>query len=145
MRTGQGYTLAEFVLWTRRSIYGLLVLALIPALLHQFAGFTWLTVPWGVVFMLGTTVALSAGFRTLQTYNRLQEAQQAWSSIVSSSRVWGGLCRDLVDDPVRARARLPAFRMARGTQAPVARREGVGDDEQGLQHRIPPPVPHPGA
>lgn len=103
MRTGQGYTLTEFVLWTRRSIYALLVLGIVPAMLHQFAGFTWLTIPWGVVFMLGTTVALSAGFRTLQTYNRLQEAQQAWSSIVSSSRVWGGLCRDLVDDPVRAR------------------------------------------
>ena len=103
MRTGKGYTVSEFVLWTRQTIYVLIALSVVPALLHQFAGWTWLTIPWGVIFMLGTTVALSAGFKMLQTSNRMQEAQQAWSSIVGSSRIWGGLCRDLVDDPVRAR------------------------------------------
>ena len=103
MRTDKGYTLPEFVRWTRGTIYVLVALSVVPTLLYQFAGWTWLTIPWGVIFMLGTTVALSAGFKTLQTYNRMLEAQQAWSSIVASSRVWGGLCRDLVDDPARAR------------------------------------------
>ena len=103
MRTDKGYTLPEFVRWTRGTIYVLVALSVVPTLLYQFAGWTWLTIPWGVIFMLGTTVALSAGFKTLQTYNRMLEAQQAWSSIVASSRIWGGLCRDLVDDPARAR------------------------------------------
>lgn len=103
MRTGRPYTLSEFIVWTRRTIYVLVVLSLVPAILYQLAGFRWLTIPWGVIFMLGTTVALSAGFKTLQTYNRLQEAQQIWSSIVSSSRSWGAMCRDLVADPARAR------------------------------------------
>jgi putative membrane protein len=103
MRIARPYTLPEFVHWTRRTLYVLLALNIAPALLYQFAGFTWLSIPWGVIFMLGTTVALSAGFKTLQTYNRVLEAQQIWSSIVSSSRIWGGLCRDLIDDPSRAR------------------------------------------
>ena len=103
MRTDKGYTLPEFVRWTRGTIYVLVALSVVPTLLYQLARWTWLTIPWGVIFMLGTTVALSAGFKTLQTYNRMLEAQQAWSSIVASSRIWGGLCRDLVDDPARAR------------------------------------------
>ncbi|MGH8174124.1 MAG: bestrophin family protein [Rhodanobacteraceae bacterium] len=103
MRIGKSYTLPEFVLWTRRTIYVLILLSVIPAILYQYAGFKWLTIPWGVVFMLGTTVALSAGFKTLQTYHRMQDAQQVWASIVSSSRIWGSMCRDLVGDPTLAR------------------------------------------
>ncbi|MGH8083125.1 MAG: bestrophin family protein, partial [Lysobacter sp.] len=34
---------------------------------------------------------------------RMQEAQQIWSSIVSSSRAWGAMCRDYVAEPDRAR------------------------------------------
>jgi putative membrane protein len=95
--------LREFVSWTRGMLYVLVALSIVPALLYSVAGLTWLTIPWGVIFMLGTTVALSAGFRTLQTYGRLQEAQQTWASIVATSRIWGGLCRDVVDDRERAR------------------------------------------
>lgn len=103
MRSGRPYTLSEFIVWTRRTIYVLVVLSVVPAILYQLAGFKWLTIPWGVIFLLGTTVALSAGFKTLQTYNRMQDAQQVWSSIITSSRCWGAMCRDLVADPARAR------------------------------------------
>lgn len=103
MHTGKSYTLPQFIFWTRRSIYVLAILSFLPVVLHAGFGLKWLIVPWGVVFMLGATVALSAGFKNLQTYNRMQEAQQVWSSIVSGSRVWGTLCHDLVPDRERAR------------------------------------------
>ena len=103
MHAGKSYTLPEFLFWTRRSIYVLAGLAVLPVVLHAFVGLTWLVVPWSVVFLLGTTVALSAGFKNLQTFNRMQDAQQAWTSIVSTSRVWGTLCRDGVADRERAR------------------------------------------
>ena len=103
MRTATPYKLSEFLVWTRGTIYVLAALSIVPAILYQGFGLTWLTIPWGVIFMLGTTVALAAGFKTLQTYNRMQEAQQIWVSIVSSSRSWGATCRDLVADPERAR------------------------------------------
>lgn len=103
MHTGKSYKLAEFVLWTRRRIYVLVVLSIVPVALYQLAGLKWLAIPWGITFLLGTTVALSAGFKNLQTYNRMQEAQQVWASIVSSSRALGAMCRDYVADSDGAR------------------------------------------
>jgi putative membrane protein len=95
--------LGEFLYWTRRTIYVLVLLSVIPVALYQLAGWKWLAIPWGVVFLLGATVALSAGFKNVQTYARMQEAQQVWSTIAGSSRIWGAMSRDLVTDPDRAR------------------------------------------
>jgi putative membrane protein len=103
MRIGKPYTLREFVVWMRRTTYGLIALGVVPAMLHQWAGWTWLTIPLGVVVLLGTTVALSAGFKMQQTYGRMREAQQIWSSIASASRAWGALCRDDIAGPAGAR------------------------------------------
>lgn len=102
MHIGKSYKLPEFIAWTRRTIYVLVVLSVTPVALYQLAGLKWLAIPWGIVFLLGATVALSAGFKNAQAYNRMQEAQQVWASIVSSSRVWGAMCRDYVADPNRA-------------------------------------------
>ena len=99
----RSYRLGEFLLWTRRTIYVLLVLAIVPVVLYEVVGWTWLVIPFSVVFLLGTTVALSAGFKNLQTYNRMQEAQQVWTSIASSSYAWGASCRALVADKREAR------------------------------------------
>lgn len=103
MHTGKSYRLPEFLYWTRRTIYVLVLLSVIPVALYQLAGWKWLVIPWGVVFLLGATVALSAGFKNVQTFARMQEAQQVWSTIASVSRIWGATSRDLVADPDRAR------------------------------------------
>ena len=104
MHTGRKYRLFEFVVWTRRSIYVLVLLSVVPALLYQGLGWRWLSIPWSVVFLLGTTVALSVGFKNLQTFNRNNDAQQVWSAIACASRVWGMVSRDLVEDAQRARS-----------------------------------------
>ncbi len=103
MHTGKSYRLPEFVAWTRRTIYVLIVLSFAPVALYQWLGWKWLAIPWGVVFLLGATVALSAGFRNVQSYTRMQDAQQIWSSIVASSRAWAMMSRDFVAEPDRAR------------------------------------------
>jgi putative membrane protein len=100
---GKSYKLPEFLAWTRRTIYILVVLSVMPVVLYKLLGFKWVAIPWGIVFLLGATVALSAGFKNAQAYNRLQEAQQVWASIVSYSRAWGLMCRDYVADQERAR------------------------------------------
>lgn len=99
MHAGRSYTFTEFLLWTRRPLYAFIVLDVALVALYQLAGWTWLAVPWNVIFMLGTTVALIVGFKNTQTYNRLWEAQQVWASINAASRVWGALSRDLVGRP----------------------------------------------
>jgi putative membrane protein len=74
----------------------LLLVGLAPVLIHA-AGFNMGLIPWSVILLLGTTVALVAGFKNTQIYNRSVEAQQVWSAIVASSRIWGTLCQALQD------------------------------------------------
>ncbi|MCF0056271.1 bestrophin family protein [Dyadobacter sp. CY356] len=89
MNIGSHYRLKTFVLWTRRTIYWLLIWAIIPTVLFKFAGFTWLTIPWVPIALIGTATSFIAGFKNTQTYNRLWEARQIWGGIVNSSRTLG--------------------------------------------------------
>lgn len=103
MLVAKSYKLPEFLYWTRRSIYALLVISAVPVFCYQVLDMHWLVVPWSVVLLLGTAVALMAGFKNTQTYGRTWEAQKIWAAILAGSRDWGTMCRDLVDDPEEAR------------------------------------------
>ena len=103
MYTARAYRFTEFLLWTRRSLYALIAINVALVALYQLAGWHWLAVPWGVIFMLGTTVALMAGFKNTQAYNRLWEAQQVWASITGLSRLWGAMSRDYAGNESDAR------------------------------------------
>jgi putative membrane protein len=96
MHTGNRYSLKEFLYWTRRDIYILLVLAIIPTVLYQFLPTGWLTIPWVAIALVGTAAAFIVGFKNTQTYNRLWEARMIWGAIVNSSRTWGILVKDFV-------------------------------------------------
>lgn len=98
MHAGRSYKFSEFVLWTRRSLYWLIAIDVVLVALYQVGGLKWLAVPWSLIFLLGTTVALTAGFKNTQTYNRLWEAQQVWASITAFSRLWGTMSRDYLSD-----------------------------------------------
>lgn len=99
MHAGRSYTFTEFLLWTRRPLYLLILLDVALVALYQLGGLHWLAVPWNVILLLGTSVALIAGFKNTQTYNRLWEAQQVWASITAASRLWGTMTRDYVNRP----------------------------------------------
>lgn len=96
MHTGNHYKLSEFLVWTRRDIYVLVILAAIPTALHQLLDLQWLAMPWVPVALIGTASAFLAGFKNTQSYNRLWEARQIWGSIVNSSRSWGIMAKDFV-------------------------------------------------
>ncbi len=96
MHSGRQYTLKEFLLWTRRDLYWIFGLSLVPTLLYQFMGWTWLAVPWVPIAMIGTAAAFIVGFKNTQTYNRLWEARQIYGAIVNGSRTWGIMARDFV-------------------------------------------------
>lgn len=98
MHSGKSYKLSEFLLWTRRNIYWLLIIGIAPVVLYEVAGFTWLAIPWTVVALLGTATAFIVGFKNTQTYNRTWEARQIWGAILNSSRAWGTMCRDFFSD-----------------------------------------------
>lgn len=99
MHIGSHYKLVEFLLWTRRDIYWLILVAAIPTVLYKLAGWDWLVLPWVPIAMIGTAAAFLVGFKNTQTYNRLWEARQIWGGIVNVSRAWGIMVKDYVRDP----------------------------------------------
>jgi hypothetical protein len=73
MHTGKSYTLSQFLTWTRRDIYVLFVLRVVPVVAYQIGNLKWLGIPWTVVALLGTATAFIVGFKNLQTYNRVPD------------------------------------------------------------------------
>lgn len=103
MHSGKSYKFSEFLLWTRRNIYKLLVIGIIPSVLYQGFGLKWIAIPWTVVGLLGTATAFIVGFKNTQTYNRTWEARQIWGAILNSSRAWGTMCRDFISDKEKSK------------------------------------------
>jgi ion channel-forming bestrophin family protein len=97
MHTGKSYRLSEFLKWTRRDIYVLIVVGVVPVVAYQIGHLRWLGIPWTVVALLGTATAFIVGFKNQQTYNRTWEARQIWGDIISSTRAWGTMSRDFLD------------------------------------------------
>jgi putative membrane protein len=103
MHVGKSYKLSEFLIWTRRKVYTLLVLGILPVILYHAMGIKWLAVPWTVVALLGTATAFIVGFKNTQTYNRTRDAQQVWTNILNSSRAWAIMSRDYLHDPEKTK------------------------------------------
>jgi ion channel-forming bestrophin family protein len=96
MHAGRRFTFKEVVLWTRRNIYILTVVSVIPTALYYFLNIRWIIVPWVVIALVGTAAAFIVGFKNTQTYARLWEARQIWGAIINTSRAWGILVKDTV-------------------------------------------------
>lgn len=94
MKLGKSYKLAEFLTWTRRKIYIILVMAVIPVALYEVLGQKWIAAPWSVAALLGTAASFIVGFKNAQTYSRTLEAQQVWTAIAGTSRYWALISRD---------------------------------------------------
>jgi ion channel-forming bestrophin family protein len=94
MKISKSYKLSEFLVWTRRKLYVVLALAIIPVVLYELLGQKWIALPWSLAVLLGTAASFIVGFKNAQTYNRTVEAQQVWTAIASASRYWGTICRD---------------------------------------------------
>ncbi|MGO4326864.1 bestrophin family protein [Cupriavidus sp. 2TAF22] len=103
MHLGKSYTLSEFVFWSRRQIYALLVCGALPIFLYQFLGLKWLSIPLPVVVLLGTATSFIVGFKNVQTYNRALEAQEIWTDILNGSRFLAVICRDFPATPTAGR------------------------------------------
>lgn len=93
MHSGKRFGAREFINWTRRSIYVLLVLAAIPTVLYCL-GWKFLSVPWQPIAIMGTAVAFIVGFKNNASYSRLWEARQIYGAIINDSRSFGYILRD---------------------------------------------------
>ena len=98
MHIGKSYRLTEFLHWTRRRIYVLVLVTAVPVVLYQWFGLKWIALPWAVIAVLGTATSFIVGFKNAQTYGRTLEAQQIWTTIATNSRYWGLISRDFPTD-----------------------------------------------
>ena len=96
MHTGKAYKLSEFLLWTRRSIFWLLILGIVSTTLYEFFDLKWLAIPFTIIGLVGTATAFIIAFRNQETYNRTWEARQIWGATMSATRSWAMMCRDFV-------------------------------------------------
>ena len=103
MYTGKSYKLFEFIVWTRNSIYVLILISLFSTILYEVFELKWLGISWTVVALLGTATAFIVGFKNTQTYNRTLVAYEIWTLILSASRAWGVISRDFLNDPEKSR------------------------------------------
>jgi putative membrane protein len=86
MKISKSYKLSEFLDWTRRKLYVVLALAILPVALYQLLDQKWIALPWSLAVLLGTATSFIVGFKNVQTYNRTVEAQQIWTAIAGASR-----------------------------------------------------------
>lgn len=96
MHSGRQYTLKEFLIWTRRDIFKLLLIGLIPTLTYHFLDWKFIAIPWVPIALIGTAAAFIVGFKNTQTYNRLWEARQIYGGIVNTSRTIGMMTKDFI-------------------------------------------------
>lgn len=96
MNAGRSFTPKEFIFWTRRTIYKVFILSLIPTLCY-FLGATFLSLPWQPIAILGTAVAFIVGFKNNASYARLWEARQIYGAIINDSRSFAYTLRDALN------------------------------------------------
>ncbi|HLP50624.1 MAG TPA: bestrophin family ion channel [Chitinophagales bacterium] len=96
MHSGKHFSFIEVITWTRKDIYILLVISFIPTFCYAVLGWTWLSIPWLPIALLGTAVAFVVSFKNNASYDRMWEARKAWGAILNASRSWGILVKDFI-------------------------------------------------
>jgi putative membrane protein len=96
MHAGKNFTIKEVLVWTRRDIYALTLVASAQTFCYVVLEWRWLSIPWLPIALLGTAVAFIAGFKNNASYDRMWEARKVWGGIVNSSRSWGILIKDFI-------------------------------------------------
>lgn len=98
MHAGRNYTLREVAFWTRRETLVFFLISAPPTAAYAFLGWTWLSLPWLPIALLGTAVAFITGFKNNASYDRAWEARKVWGAIVNASRSWAVMAIDFVAD-----------------------------------------------
>lgn len=95
MHTGKRYEPLTFFKWSFRSILLVIVISSIPTILYSL-GFTYISIPWQPIAILGTALSFIVGFKNNASYNRIWEARQIYGSIINDSRSLAYSIRDIL-------------------------------------------------
>ena len=98
MYTRKIFPFKDMIKWTRMDIYRFVVIATIPVLLYSVFDLKWLHLPWLPIALIGTAVAFLIGFKNSASYDRLWEARKIWGGIVNTSRSWGIMVNEFINN-----------------------------------------------
>lgn len=96
MNAGKRFSPIEFIIWTRRTIYKVFILSVLPTLCY-FLGIKFISLPWQPIAILGTAVAFIVGFKNNASYACLWEARQIYGAIINDSRSFAYSVRDTLN------------------------------------------------
>lgn len=83
--------------WTRVELFWFLGISIVEVLLFVLSGQAF-QIPLTPVALVGTALAFIIGFQSNAAYGRIWEARQIWGSIVNSSRTFGMMVQDFVNN-----------------------------------------------
>ncbi len=72
----------------RKNILFTAALSSVVVLLHHYAGFQFIGIPFLPVATIGTAVAFYVGFKNNQAYDRLWEARRLWGGFTNGVAPW---------------------------------------------------------
>ncbi len=79
--------------FTYLTVYSVLVFSS-----HEYLNWTFLTIPWLPVSLVGIAVSFYVGFKNNSAYDRAWEARKIWGGIVNSSRAFGSQISHFVSE-----------------------------------------------
>ncbi len=98
MITKKTIPMLELLVWSGRDLFKFFIISAIPVTLYTFFDLKFLHFPWTPIAVLGTAVAFIIGFKNNACYDRMWEARKIWGGVVNSSRSWGIMVRDFVNN-----------------------------------------------
>lgn len=106
MHVGRSYRLLDFAVWSRRGALYVLIVSLVAVAAYSLPPLAGFSIPWTIVAVLGTSVALVAGFKNGQVLQRSSDALQAFAQIAAISRLLASLSCDFLDQDTARRVIL---------------------------------------
>ncbi|MCK7592025.1 hypothetical protein M0G43_15660 [Subsaxibacter sp. CAU 1640] len=97
MYTKKIFGIKDMVLWTRYETLVFLVVAIIEVAIFVISD-QLIQFPFTPVALIGTAVAFIIGFQSNSAYGRIWEARQIWGAIVNSSRTFGMMAQDFINN-----------------------------------------------
>lgn len=98
MYTKKTYTTYQMAWWTRYETFLFIGIIIACAAVYYFFDLDWLRIPWTPLALIGTAVAFVIGFQNNAAYGRIWEARKIWGGIVNTSRTFGMMAQDMVNN-----------------------------------------------
>lgn len=98
MHIGKKYTFYEYIQWTKKESIGLVLWSSIATALYAIFDWQFLSIPWTIVAILGTTLSFIIGFKNVECHKRVSNALDLWNLINSRSFAWGNMVMGYIYD-----------------------------------------------